>query len=515
VAKAKDYPDTWSDTLKISAVDHANGLVTFEPYSSSRGQLPASHDSVVFYDAIRSISGKDLRSRFRQTLEQGATKDSLLQKFLKREAPACLTASFKIPMTDARVKKLTPILLKMQGDILALQGPPGCGKTTLGGKLIAELLTKGKRIAVTSNSHRAIDLLLESALDHSDKEKSAFKAVKIKWDAEARTTSMGKHWVDHDPAKKFIPTPRPVLVGATCLDLSKRNFQNAFDYLFIDEASQVSVSYLLATHSVATNVVLLGDQMQLAQPIQATHPGESGLSLLEYYSASRKTLTPPHGLFLPDSFRMVPELSKFVSDLYYDSHLSSHPQANLRSIEGMESLAATRGVVHLPIEHEGNRQASLEEVDLVVKTFEKLIKKARFTDSDGKTRKLTDQDILVVAPYNHQVHLLKRAAEKAGYPKARIGTVDLFQGQEAAVVIVSMCNSADQEASRGTEFLFDPRRLNVALSRAQVLSLVIGHPDLAFKRTGSLREMQLINGYAKIVMSAGLGASGDSQSEAA
>jgi len=102
---------------------------------------------------------------------------------------------------------------------------------------------------------------------------------------------------------------------------------------------------------------------------------------------------------------------------------------------------------------------------------------------------MTLDDILLVAPFNMQV---RRLRERLG-AKARVGTVDKFQGQEAPVVIVSLCASSLDEAPRGADFLLSPNRINVAVSRAQVLAIVVGSPELLESRPTSIDEMKLVN----------------------
>src|SRR5690606_22014710 len=101
----------------------------------------------------------------------------------------------------------------------------------------------------------------------------------------------------------------------------------------------------------------------------------------------------------------------------------------------------------------------------------------------------------VVAPYNLQIRKLD-ARLPAG---ARVGSVDRFQGQEAPVVLISMCASDAQQSARGLQFLFDPRRLNVAVSRAQCLAVVVGEPRLATAACRSVEEMKLVDRMCRLV----------------
>ena len=102
---------------------------------------------------------------------------------------------------------------------------------------------------------------------------------------------------------------------------------------------------------------------------------------------------------------------------------------------------------------------------------------------------MTIDNILVVAPYNAQVNLLK-AMLPAG---ARVGTIDKFQGQEAEAVIVSMTSSNGDCLPRNIEFLYDKNRLNVAVSRAKCLAIVVASPDLLDIRCNSPEQMELVN----------------------
>ena len=110
-------------------------------------------------------------------------------------------------------------------------------------------------------------------------------------------------------------------------------------------------------------------------------------------------------------------------------------------------------------------------------------------ETDGARHTLGTEDILVVSPYNLQVNLLKRFLPDG----ARVGTVDKFQGQEAAVVIVSMATSSGEELPRDIEFLYSKNRLNVAISRAKCLALVVASPELMSIGCSTPEQMALVN----------------------
>jgi uncharacterized protein len=106
---------------------------------------------------------------------------------------------------------------------------------------------------------------------------------------------------------------------------------------------------------------------------------------------------------------------------------------------------------------------------------------------------------MVVAPYNAQVRCLRQHLQKAGLAEVPVGTVDKFQGREAAVVFYSMATSTAEDVSRSLEFLFSRNRLNVAVSRAMCLAYVVASPRLLESRTRTLEQMRLINALCRFV----------------
>ncbi len=261
-----------------------------------------------------------------------------------------------------------------------------------------------------------------------------------------------------------------------------------------DEASQVSLANVVGMSRATRNIVLLGDQMQLAQPLKGSRPGESGRSALGYLLGHHRTIRDALGVFLKTSWRMHPEVCRVVSEAVYEGRLEADPANATRVVRvparGAKEVTREAGVVFVPVAHEGNAQSSEEEVDAICKIVDELLgrelvekveanaKAARLNGGAPSSRRkraartLTAGDILVVAPYNVQVRAL-RAALPSG---VRVGSVDKFQGQEARVAIVSMCASSGECVARGVEFLFSVNPLNVALSRAQSLAIVVGSP---------------------------------------
>ena len=110
-------------------------------------------------------------------------------------------------------------------------------------------------------------------------------------------------------------------------------------------------------------------------------------------------------------------------------------------------------------------------------------------NTEEPSRSISWSDILFVAPYNHQVSKLKAALGK----EAKIGSVDKFQGQEAPIVVLSMCASDASESPRGLDFLFNKNRINVAISRAQTLTIVVGNPTIGKTSVNTVEQLKLVN----------------------
>jgi uncharacterized protein len=190
---------------------------------------------------------------------------------------------------------------------------------------------------------------------------------------------------------------------------------------------------------------------------------------------------------------MHPDICRFISSAVYEERLDSEPHTAARVLtrELPEWLDRTAGLVYVPVEHEGNIYESAEEEGRIADLVKDLLR-VSIRSADRAVRRLTPDDILIVAPYNLQVRRLERRL-----PGIRVGSVDKFQGQEAAVVILSMCASAGDSSPRGIEFLFNRNRLNVAISRAQTLAIVVGCPALLRTACTTIEQMRLLNLYCR------------------
>lgn len=383
--------------------------------------------------------------------------------------------------------------LAMDHTSLFIQGPPGCGKTHTSAYVILSLLQAGKRVGVSSNSHKAINNLLLKIEEIARKEGITFNGAKKSSRNDESSCLNGKIIID-EFSNEDIVFGGYQLVGGTAWLFADEAFDEAFDYLFVDEAGQVSLGHLVAMGASAKNIILVGDQMQLGQPIQGSHPGESGQSVLEYLLEGSATIAPERGILLDTSWRMHPGICTFISDAVYDGRLRAH-EDNVRQqlVLNADAHPALRphGISLVDVDHSGCSQRSEEEAQLVCALVRSLLDQ-RFVDRDGVTKNFTLKNILVLAPYNMQVNLLRSRLPEG----AKVGTVDKFQGQEAEVVIVSMTTSTPEDLPRHVDFFYSKNRLNVAISRARTLAIVLSNPKLIQLDATEVEHLRLVNTLA-------------------
>lgn len=382
------------------------------------------------------------------------------------------------------------VVSNLNNSSIFVQGPPGAGKTYTGSHVIVELLRAGKKVAVTSNSHKAINNLLRGVEKVAAQQAFTFSGVKKSTSEESFIA--GQFIKDETNTQALIKRVGAYqLVAGTAWLFSAAKLESTFDYLFVDEAGQVSVANLVAMSTCTKNLVLLGDQMQLGQPIQGVHPGESGQSTLEYLLQGKATIPEERGIFLKDTWRMHPDVCRFISDAVYSGRLEAEQDnAKQRLVlpAGVNPSVRPTGISFIPVQHEGCSQRSDEEAELIRRVYADLLS-SRYIDRTGDEHAMTMENVLVVAPYNLQVNRLKQVLP-AG---ARVGTVDKFQGQEAEAVLVSMTTSSGEYLPRDIDFLYSKNRLNVAISRARSWAGVVANPALLEVNVASPVQMALVN----------------------
>jgi uncharacterized protein len=250
---------------------------------------------------------------------------------------------------------------------------------------------------------------------------------------------------------------------------------------------------VLAAAPAAKNLVLIGDPQQLQRPLKGSHPLGAEKSALEHMLAGRNTISDEMGLLLPETWRMHPNVTKFTSELFYEGRLRSRDHTRNRVLHGHPLLNGA-GLWFVPVKHDGNRNSSPEEVEVVAQLVNTFIGHGvKWFRGIERSKDLTVEDVLIVTPYNAQVADLAERLPTG----ARVGTVDKFQGQEAPIVIYSLTTSSPEDAPRGMEFLYSLNRLNVATSRAMSAVIVVGSPKLLEPDCSSPRQMQLANALCR------------------
>ena len=268
------------------------------------------------------------------------------------------------------------------------------------------------------------------------------------------------------------------------------------DVLVVDEAGQFSLANAVAVSRAARSMVLLGDPQQLSQPSQAQHPHGAGVSALEHLLHGHETVPADRGVFLDTTWRMHPEITSFVSVTSYEDRLRAAPGLERQRLVGAGAWSGS-GLRWLPVEHAGNESASTEESAVVAGVVDEILA-GSWVDVDGVEKPMSPDQVLVVAPYNAHVSRLRKLVD----PAVRVGTVDKFQGREAAVVIYSLASSSAADAPRGVDFLYDVHRLNVAVSRARALTVLVASPTLLDAEVHSPQQLRLVNALCRFAETA-------------
>jgi uncharacterized protein len=488
-------PDPDGTTIgTVAAIDRAAGIVDIKKAGAQADVHPSAvyaHSIVntdVLADALFRI-GEDVARR-------GMTAGTQYQagrELLLGRPPRLRNSPFKMKRGETAVDFATRIGPDLDRTVLAIQGPPGAGKTRTGAHMICEFVRRGLKVGVTAVSHKVIRHLLEEVLKEAGRTGCPVRCVQ-KVDERSGTHGAIEEVKQPGQVLDRLRNGRANVGAGTAWEWAREEYHGAVDVLFVDEAGQMSLANVLAVSQAAGSVVLLGDPQQLEQPQQGSHPEGTDVSALDHILQGHKTIPAERGIFLPETWRLAPSICDFTSEVFYEGRL--HPRVGLerQMLTGVPPFEGA-GLWAVHVAHEGNQNSSIEEVEAVDRIVAILLGEgSRWIDSEGKAAAMTGKDILVVAPYNAHVALL---GERLAARDVRVGTVDRFQGQQAPVVIYAMATSTPEDAPRGMEFLYSLNRLNVATSRAQCACILVASPRLFEPECKSPRQMQLANALCR------------------
>ncbi|WP_026556420.1 TM0106 family RecB-like putative nuclease [Arthrobacter sp. 35W] len=464
----------FSTTVLDSAPDPANPesvvLVVQEKSSLKVQPYDQAPMALTPDQPIRTVSIQESLSELARTV--GSMVPSLPKHpgvdILRRRPPrlATLDALPAVVVGDHgadNIAAITAAVRDLDHSYLAVQGPPGTGKTHVGSHVIANLVAAGWKVGVVGQAHAVVENMLTAAVEKAGIDPDRV-GKKPKGTGEVAWTV-----TEDSRFAALLDGPDGALIGGTAWTMTGTKVpEGSLDLLVIDEAGQFSLANTLAVSRAAKRLLLLGDPQQLPQVTQGSHPEPVDESALGWLSPGHHTLPAELGYFLADSWRMHPRLCSAVSDLSYEGRLKSAPAASLRQLAGVPA-----GVETVFVEHSGNTISSPEEAREVVAQVRRHVGLAWTGGASADPRPLGQEDILVVAAYNAQIHRVRDALDAAGLPGVRVGTVDKFQGQEAPVVLVTMACSDIAETPRGAEFLLNRNRINVAISRGQWRAVII------------------------------------------
>ena len=480
---------------EIVELDEATSRVILRRGTKS-GELP----DTLSLGPPKPLEDEVLRTAMRRFANSVCTRDGrfeAIEGILRRELPRIAGVPAGMPVLaegEVPLAGAIRVVSALDRSHLFIQGPPGTGKTWTASRIAVAMMKQGKRIGVSSLSHKAINNLLQGIEAAAKEAGFSFAGVKKASTGKPELVFDSEHIVTVT-ANEAV-TAEFNLVAGTVYLFARDEQEQQFDTLFIDEAGQVSLANLVAMGLSARNIVLIGDQQQLGQPVQGSHPGGTGVSALEHLLEGAATVSPERGILLDVSFRMHPSLCGWVSKTVYDGRLRAHEDAGR---QGLVLSAPDHAALHAhglrlhPVHHSGRSQSCPEEADEAARLWHALVGQ-RWVDREGQESTITPDDILVVAPFNVQVNLLRSRLPSG----ARIGTVDKFQGQEAPVVIVSMTTSSGDDLPRDIAFLFSRNRMNVAVSRAKCLAIVLASPRLLEIPCSAIKDLSLLSTFCSI-----------------
>ncbi|HUG48743.1 MAG TPA: TM0106 family RecB-like putative nuclease [Candidatus Limnocylindria bacterium] len=486
-------PGGATKTGGVQSMDKDNGVLAIRRSKAWAGQHPSA---IVPLDVYGAQAQQEALMRIGNWVAVNGIDSPLPQyraarDLLRRLAPRWLGGDGGKLVREAETGTYAArrLVTQLDGTTLPIQGPPGSGKTYTGARMILDLVRAGRRVGITSNSHKVICNLLEAVCDAAEEAAEPLRAMQKGEEDEVLTHDYleVRRTDDNKVVAAALAAGEVDVAAGTPWLWARDEMEGLVDTLFIDEAGQVSLANVVAVAGAARNVVLLGDPQQLDQPTQGVHPDGAGRSALAHLLDTAETVPPESGVFLEKTWRMHPQITAYTSSLFYEGKLESVEGLEHQRVLGDDWLSGS-GLRWVPVAHDGNTNASEAEAERVCEIWQALVGR-RWVDAKGREQVIGSEGIVIVSPYNaHRLMLTEKL------PGARIGTVDKFQGQEAPVSIYTMASSRAEDAPRGLGFLYSLNRLNVATSRARALAIVVASPALLDAVPRTPDQLRMVNG---------------------
>ena len=443
-------------------------------------------DTEMLREALMEI-GKDL--------DVTGSLPAVAASILCRESPQITGIPSGAPLQEGAITVEETVARAMAleaGTHLVIQGPPGTGKTYRGARIAVAAMDAGWTVGVCARQHLAVHNLVNEI------EVAAAEAG-VPFTGYYHDSRYGSSPAGHVTSKggeaRLGGDDPPDLIAGTNFLFCKGKHAGRCDLLIVDEAGQMALADAVGMSRSAPRMILLGDPQQLAHVQKGTHPEGVGESALRHLLGGHATVPETQGLLLAETRRMHPGVCRYISETFYDSRLQPVPGCELQRIDARRGDLAGAGVRWMPVQHEHRSQHCPEEAEAIAAACRDLLAGGTFVDRKGVARELDAEDILVVAPYNLSVQCIEKAVPSG----VKVGTVNRFQGQEAPVVFYAMSCSTGADAPRGIEFLFELNRLNVAVSRAQALAVLVCSPRLLDAECRSVEQMAMVGAVCSMV----------------
>ena len=407
---------------------------------------------------------------------------------------------------DRRERRSTQLggsALALDGDVLPIQGPPGTGKTYTGRPDDPRpRRSAGKRVGVTAQSHRvdreparggrrgprrAEGIPRPASQQCRDGDDDVERRPRIERIADERRGRAGLRSGRPGRRRRHVAGSGRARHGrarSTCCS-STRPASCRWP-----PSCAVAGARGLARPA--------GRSEPAAAGLAGIHPEGAGASALEHLVGEAKTIAPDRGLLLGTTYRLHPDVNAYISDAFYEGRLSRDPANARQHVADGEPVGGTGRPVGAAAARRAPATGRARRPTWIADAIEAARRAALGATAravSGRSTSTTSSSSRRTTPRSRRS---RRRSSGASAIARNVGTVDKFQGREAPVAIYSMTTSTPDDAPRDLEFLYSGNRLNVALSRARGLAVLVASPRCC-GRCRTPEQMRLVNAFCRLV----------------